>query len=77
VSGPPCGVPSSTGLWPADKVERWAIDRLSGFDLSLTGFGELELKDIMAERTAILGGRGGAGRAAPARARGVSLRRFE
>ena len=29
--------------------------KLSGFDLSLTGFGELELKDIMAERTAILG----------------------
>ena len=26
--------------------------KLSGFDLSLTGFGELELKDIMAERTA-------------------------
>jgi len=25
---------------------------LSGFDLSLTGFGELELKDIMADRTA-------------------------
>ena len=24
---------------------------LSGFDLSLTGFGELELKDIMADRT--------------------------
>jgi DNA modification methylase len=26
--------------------------KLSGFDLSLTGFGDLELKDIMAERTA-------------------------
>ena len=25
--------------------------RLSGFDLSLTGFGDLKLKDIMAERT--------------------------
>src|ERR1700720_2187101 len=25
--------------------------KLSGFDLSLTGFGDLELKDIMAERT--------------------------
>ena len=25
--------------------------KLSGFDLSLTGFGELELKDIMADRT--------------------------
>ena len=24
---------------------------LSGFDLSLTGFGDLELKDIMADRT--------------------------
>ena len=29
-----------------------AQKKLSGFDLSLTGFGELELKDIMAERTA-------------------------
>ena len=26
--------------------------QLSGFDLSLTGFGDLELKDIMADRTA-------------------------
>jgi hypothetical protein len=26
--------------------------KLSGFDLSLTGFGELELKDLLAERTA-------------------------
>ena len=26
--------------------------KLSGFDLSLTGFGDLELKDIMADRTA-------------------------
>jgi hypothetical protein len=25
--------------------------KLSGFDLSLTGFGDLELKDIMADRT--------------------------
>ena len=25
--------------------------KLSGFDLSLTGFGELELKDLLAERT--------------------------
>src|SRR5580704_14657015 len=59
--------------WPADKVERWAIDRLipyaknarthtdaqvaaialklDGFDLSLTGFGDLELQDLMADRT--------------------------
>jgi hypothetical protein len=26
--------------------------KLGGFDLSLTGFGDLELKDLMAERTA-------------------------
>jgi hypothetical protein len=26
--------------------------KLSGFDLSLTGFGDLELKDLLAERTA-------------------------
>ena len=25
--------------------------KLSGFDLSLTGFGDLELKDLLAERT--------------------------
>ena len=29
-----------------------AADQLGGFDLSLTGFGDLELKDIMADRTA-------------------------
>src|SRR5712671_4826770 len=50
--------------WPADKVERWAIERLellrlelgelklAGFNLSLTGFGDLELKDLLAERAA-------------------------
>jgi hypothetical protein len=26
--------------------------KLTGFDLSLTGFGDLELKDLLAERTA-------------------------
>ena len=26
--------------------------KLSGFDLSLTGFGDLELKDLLVERTA-------------------------
>jgi hypothetical protein len=30
--------------------------KLSGFDLSLTGFGDLELKNIMADRDGGLGG---------------------
>ena len=27
------------------------LELLAGFDLSLTGFGDLELKDLLAERT--------------------------
>ena len=86
--------------WPADKVERWAIDRLIPYEKNARTHTDAQVAAIAASITrsgagrrrrwwartvadavhrteAVADGGAGAGRAAPARARGVSRRRFE